>query len=423
MRLGRRTARPITDASRVVAYSRVSTQEQADSHAGLDAQRAAIVASCAARGWTLVEFFEDAAVSGQSTANRPQLVAALDALESGAADVLMVSKLDRLSRSLRDFIDVLDRATREGWRLVILDLDIDAAEQLNKLATATPGQVRAFEHAYDAFHRLGTREDEPMTETPADPATAVDVETAAEAEQAEGTFTEGTAADPATAVDVETATEAEQAEGTFTEGTAADPATAVDVPTGHPPGRPTRDAVETPTQQAQSGVNIVEAVKRLGAARAVRTAGGAKMPNSDPQAVVAASDKAYEARDVDGVMALYADDIVVRAPGGIRAESKEAVRDLVARIFSAYRENQMELLRRFVDGEYVISEWRAVSVHTGELTLATGEHVPPTRKTITQESVIINHVVNGKILEETSYFDRHAFLQQIGQIPRSTHAG
>lgn len=46
---------------RVLGYIRVSTDEQADSGAGLAAQRAAITDECARRGWELLEIHEDAA--------------------------------------------------------------------------------------------------------------------------------------------------------------------------------------------------------------------------------------------------------------------------------------------------------------------------------------------------------------------------
>ena len=48
----------------VVGYIRVSTAEQADSGAGLEAQRAAIEAEALRRGWTLLRTFEDAGASG-----------------------------------------------------------------------------------------------------------------------------------------------------------------------------------------------------------------------------------------------------------------------------------------------------------------------------------------------------------------------
>ncbi len=110
---------------RTVGYMRVSTAEQAGSGAGLGAQRAAIEREAAHRGWELVEFCTDAAVSGRSITGRPALDRALRAVEGGEADVLIVAKLDRLSRSLLDFAALMARAQQRGWNLVALDLGID----------------------------------------------------------------------------------------------------------------------------------------------------------------------------------------------------------------------------------------------------------------------------------------------------------
>lgn len=113
------------DPTVVVAYRRVSTDEQANSGAGLDAQDATIAAEVQRRGWTMLETFTDAGISGKSMANRPALSEALAALESGQAGTLVVAKLDRLSRSLLDFAALMERAQQRGWNLVALDLGID----------------------------------------------------------------------------------------------------------------------------------------------------------------------------------------------------------------------------------------------------------------------------------------------------------
>lgn len=110
----------------VIGYVRVSTAEQTDG-AGLAAQRSAIEAEVARRGWTLVGIEEDAGVSGKSLAGRSGLAAALDAIESGKADGLIVSKLDRLSRSLVDFASLMARSQRKGWSLIALDLGVDTS--------------------------------------------------------------------------------------------------------------------------------------------------------------------------------------------------------------------------------------------------------------------------------------------------------
>ena len=93
---------------RVAAYVRVSTSEQADSGAGLLAQRAAIDAEGERRGWD-IRLFEDAGASGKSLSGRPGLLAALEVVEQGEASALVVAKLDRLSRSLLDFASLMER--------------------------------------------------------------------------------------------------------------------------------------------------------------------------------------------------------------------------------------------------------------------------------------------------------------------------
>ena len=108
----------------VIAYSRVSTEEQSVSGLGLDAQRSALEAEVARRGWEEVVYVSDEGKSGKNL-NRPGMTQALEALAAGTANVLVVAKLDRLSRSILDFVTLLDRAKREGWSLVVLDLGID----------------------------------------------------------------------------------------------------------------------------------------------------------------------------------------------------------------------------------------------------------------------------------------------------------
>lgn len=106
----------------MIAYSRVSTEEQADSRNGLEAQRSALDAEAARRGWT-VEHYADEGVSGKVVG--PQLVEVLQLLASGQADGMVVSKLDRLSRSIINAATTIENARRQGWSLVVLDMDLD----------------------------------------------------------------------------------------------------------------------------------------------------------------------------------------------------------------------------------------------------------------------------------------------------------
>lgn len=109
---------------RAIGYMRVSTDEQGDSGLGLAAQRSTIDSEVARRGWTLEAAHVDIA-SGKSMRRRKDLRAALDALASGGADVLVVAKLDRLSRSVGDFAAILALSTEQGWALDVCDLGVD----------------------------------------------------------------------------------------------------------------------------------------------------------------------------------------------------------------------------------------------------------------------------------------------------------
>nr|WP_231376681.1 recombinase family protein [Mycobacterium sp. 141] len=103
-------------------YTRVSTDEQAMSRNGLDAQRDVIDSQAARRGWT-VEHFADEGVSGKAIG--PKLQEVLQLLASGQGDGLVVAKLDRLSRSIVNASNIIESAQAQGWSLVVLDLGVD----------------------------------------------------------------------------------------------------------------------------------------------------------------------------------------------------------------------------------------------------------------------------------------------------------
>lgn len=115
--------------TRVATYRRVSTNEQATS---MDAQQTALTATVEARGWTLTAEYADEGRTG-SNMNRPALHEALEAMKAGVADVLMVTKLDRLARSVGDFVAMSEKARREGWRLVCLDADVDTSTPVGEM--------------------------------------------------------------------------------------------------------------------------------------------------------------------------------------------------------------------------------------------------------------------------------------------------
>ncbi len=139
------------DRTQVIGYARVSTNEQANSGLGLEAQRAAIQAEIDRRGWTLVEMVEEAGVSAK-TLERPGIAHALQLLQQGAAGTLLVAKLDRATRSTIDAAKLLERSQREGWALVALDLGLDPTTPTGELVATIMAAVAQWER-----RAIGTR--------------------------------------------------------------------------------------------------------------------------------------------------------------------------------------------------------------------------------------------------------------------------
>jgi DNA invertase Pin-like site-specific DNA recombinase len=102
-----------TARTRTVAYLRVSTDKQADTGVSLDAQRAKVAAYADLYDLDVVEVIVDAGASAKSL-DRPGLIRALDMLRKGAVEALLVVKLDRLTRSVRDLGELVERFFASG---------------------------------------------------------------------------------------------------------------------------------------------------------------------------------------------------------------------------------------------------------------------------------------------------------------------
>ncbi|WP_454115252.1 recombinase family protein [Microbacterium lacticum] len=131
----------------MIGYLRVSTEEQANSGLGLEAQRETIQRYADAHDWDVV-WYEDAGLSAKSL-DRPQLQAALDRLDTSTSrrdvDGIVVAKLDRLSRSVVDFAGVLDLARARKWALVAIDLGVDTSTPTGELVANVMMSVAQWE--------------------------------------------------------------------------------------------------------------------------------------------------------------------------------------------------------------------------------------------------------------------------------------
>lgn len=117
---------------RVVGYVRVSTEAQADGGVSLEAQREKLKAYALALDLELVAIIEDAGYSAKSM-KRPGLQAALEHLTEGRASGLLVTKLDRLTRSVRDLGDLVERYFGTRFSLLSVGDAIDTRTAAGRL--------------------------------------------------------------------------------------------------------------------------------------------------------------------------------------------------------------------------------------------------------------------------------------------------
>jgi len=94
-------------------YIRVSTEEQANEGYSISAQRERLKAFCMAQNWSEHKFYVDEGISGRDT-NRPQLKKLMKDIKDGLINVLLVYRLDRLTRSVRDLHKILDELEKSN---------------------------------------------------------------------------------------------------------------------------------------------------------------------------------------------------------------------------------------------------------------------------------------------------------------------
>ncbi len=123
----------------VAIYARVSTDKQK-----VDMQLSDLREYVKRAGWTIYKEFIDQGYTGKNT-SRPAFKEMIDRARQRKFDVLLVWKLDRLGRSLKDLINTLDELGHLGIDFISYDNKIDTSTPTGKLVFQVIGAVAEFE--------------------------------------------------------------------------------------------------------------------------------------------------------------------------------------------------------------------------------------------------------------------------------------
>jgi DNA invertase Pin-like site-specific DNA recombinase len=128
---------------RAALYLRVSTSNQTTENQRLDLEKVAIN-----RGWTIVETFQDAGISGaKGRSDRPALDRMLKDAVRGKFQVIAVWSIDRLGRSLQHLIETVNQMQSVGVDLYMHQQAIDTTTPAGKLSFSIFGAFAEFERS------------------------------------------------------------------------------------------------------------------------------------------------------------------------------------------------------------------------------------------------------------------------------------
>jgi DNA invertase Pin-like site-specific DNA recombinase len=128
-------------------YARVSTSMQVQDGVSLEVQERALRQAAELAGYSNMELVREEGRSGKSISGRPALKTSLARLADGSADALFVTRLDRLSRSTQDFLSIIDHSQKYGWRLVLLDLNLDTSSYQSRFVVTIMSALAEMERS------------------------------------------------------------------------------------------------------------------------------------------------------------------------------------------------------------------------------------------------------------------------------------
>ncbi len=132
------------DPRRAIGYVRVSTRDQADHGHSLEAQRAKIEAYAVLHDLELSEVIIDDGQSAKSL-DRPGMAKLLALIRKRQTDCVVIAKLDRITRSVRDLGELVELFQRSGVEFASVADNIDTSTAAGRLVLNVMASVAQWE--------------------------------------------------------------------------------------------------------------------------------------------------------------------------------------------------------------------------------------------------------------------------------------
>ena len=130
---------------RAALYIRVSTDEQAVEGQSVSAQIETLTQYCNLYSIEIGDIYKDLGISGKETKNRPELIRMLNDAKNGRFNLVLVWKISRLSRSLKDLLLILDEFDKSGIVFSSYSEKFDTSTAVGKMTLQLLGSIAEFE--------------------------------------------------------------------------------------------------------------------------------------------------------------------------------------------------------------------------------------------------------------------------------------
>ena len=129
---------------KAIAYSRVSTEDQASFGVSISAQEERILQYAGLYEIEIMEVIKDAGFSAKNM-KRPGMRRVLGMMEKKEIEAVIVAKLDRLTRNIRDLADLVELANKKGIALISVGEHIDTGSAAGRMMVNMIGTISQWE--------------------------------------------------------------------------------------------------------------------------------------------------------------------------------------------------------------------------------------------------------------------------------------
>ena len=138
------------------------------------------------------------------------------------------------------------------------------------------------------------------------------------------------------------------------------------------------------------------------------------MDGAELQEFIDRYNDAWNAHDVDAIVAMHTDDSVFEnhVTGDVNT-GREQIGEAIRGIFAVFPDLEFEGRRQYIRDDLVVQEWTARGTHEGTMQRA-GVEVPPTGKRVEYEGMDVIPIRDGLVARKDVYSDSITLLRQLG---------